>query len=158
MNMEHAYPRAYLDDVVEAQGKLFDLVAHDHPDMDTADFIVHYMKSAARKHIDNAQAYVCTMDYKELWDYFQKNELYSLRRGESLQGFLPDWIGEFYAYYQWFYNIPSAELVNHIPVNYLINAYPGLHDLDLDLAVQKVGPIQNFSSSSPEEATRAKRN
>ncbi|MBO6080306.1 MAG: hypothetical protein J6P54_05000 [Bacteroidales bacterium] len=156
--MEHAYPKAYLDDVVEAQGKLFDFVAHNHPDMDTADFIVHYMKSATRKHIDDAQAYVCTMDYKELWDYFQKNEHYSFRPGESLQGFLPDWIGEFYAYYQWYYNLTSAELIDQVPVSYLINAYPGLHDLDLDLAVQKVGPIQTSSLSSLEEAIRAKRN
>ena len=55
------------------------------------------------------------------------------------QDFIPDWIGEFYAYYQWFYNIPSSLIVEKIPVNYLIHAYPGLHDLDLELAVKKVG-------------------
>lgn len=56
-------------------------------------------------------------------------------------GFVPDWIGEFYAYYQWYYNLPSAVLVKKIPVDFLIKAYPGLHDLDLELAVKKVGEV-----------------
>ena len=55
---------------------------------------------------------------------------------------MPDWIGEFYAYYQWYYNLPSAELVKKIPVDFLEKSYYGLHDLDLQLAVQKVGEIR----------------
>ena len=34
-----AYSDAYLEDVVENQGKLFDLVAQSFPDKDTGDFI-----------------------------------------------------------------------------------------------------------------------
>ncbi|MBP3871593.1 MAG: hypothetical protein J6E46_11540 [Faecalicoccus sp.] len=55
---------------------------------------------------------------------------------------MPRWIGEFYAYYQWYYNIPSSEIIEKIPVEYLMKTYPGLHDLDLELAVQKVGDIK----------------
>ena len=62
-----------------------------------------------------------------------------MKDGKALAGFLPDWVGEFYAYYQWFYNIPSQEVVKKIPLSFLKKAYPGLHDLELDLAVQKVG-------------------
>ena len=54
---------------------------------------------------------------------------------------MPDWIGEFYAYYQWYYGIPSAEVVKRIPLDFLKKAYYGLHDLELDLAVQKVGEV-----------------
>ena len=64
-----------------------------------------------------------------------------LKPGKSIDGFIPDWIGEFYAYYQWFYNIPSAIVVKKIPVDFLINAYHGLHDLDIDIAVKKVGIV-----------------
>ncbi|MBQ6517437.1 MAG: hypothetical protein IJI14_01880 [Anaerolineaceae bacterium] len=134
-----AYPDVYLNDVVETQGKLFDLVAQSYPDKDTTDFITTYMMSKTRKSIDQAKAYVNTMDAKTLWDYFSKNEKYNLKSGKALDGFMPDWIGEFYAYYQWFYNIPSKEVVKKIPVDFLIKAYHGLHDLDLDLAVKKVG-------------------
>ncbi len=56
-----AYPDAYLSDVVENQGKLFDLVAQEYPGKDTAAFINAYMQSKTRKSIDDARAYVNTM-------------------------------------------------------------------------------------------------
>ena len=136
-----AYSQDYLNDVVENQGKLFDFVAHSFPDSDTEDFIVTYMASKTRKSIDEAKAYVNTMSAKELWDYFIKTENYSLKSGKALDGFMPDWIGEFYAYYQWYYDIPSSEVLEKIPLDFIKKAYYGLHDLELDLAVQKVGKV-----------------
>ena len=136
-----AYSDVYLGDVVENQGKLFDYVANTYPDKDTEDFINAYMTSKTRQSIDQAKAYVNTMDAKELWEYFKETEHYSLQQGKAMEGFMPDWIGEFYAYYQWYYNIPSAEVNQKIDVDFLKKAYYGLHDLDLDLAVQKVGEI-----------------
>ena len=136
-----AYSEAYLNDVVENQGRLFDFVAQEYPDKDTEAFINAYMASRTRKSIDEAQAYVNTMDARELRAYFIRTENYHLKDGEAMGGFMPAWIGEFYAYYQWFYNLPSAELVKRIPVSFLKKAYAGLHDLDLDLAVKKVGKV-----------------
>lgn len=74
-----AYAEDYLNDVVENQGKLFDFVAQTFPDKDTEDFIDTYMKSNTRKSIDEAQAYVNTMDASELWEYFLKTEQYKLK-------------------------------------------------------------------------------
>ena len=136
-----AYSEEYLNDVVENQGKLYDFVAQTFPNMDIEDFINTYMISKTRKSIDEAKAYVNTMDAKELWKYFSDTEQYQLKDGEALEGFMPDWIGEFYAYYQWYFNIPSSELIQKIPVDFLKKAYYGLHDLELDLAVQKVGEV-----------------
>lgn len=136
-----AYPVEYLNDVVENQGKLFDLVAQSYPDMDTANFIAAYMASKTRKSIDEAQAYVMTMDAQALWAYFVETEQYTLKPGKALEGFMPDWIGEFYAYYQWYYNIPSCEVIRKVPLEFLKKAYMGLHDLELALAVQKVGEV-----------------
>ena len=136
-----AYADEYLNDVVESQGKLFDLVAQEYPNKDTEAFINTYMASKTRKSIDEAKAYVNTMDAKELWAYFTETENYHLREGKVMEGFMPFWIGEFYAYYQWYYNLPSAELVKKIPVSFLKKAYAGLHDLELDLAVKKVGEV-----------------
>lgn len=136
-----AYSKVYLEDVVENQGKLFDFVANNFPNNDTADFIKIYMSSKTRKSIDEASAYVNTMNAKELWEYFIKTEKYFLKPGKSLQGFMPDWMGEFYAYYQWYYNMPSCEVVKKITPEFLMKAYHGLHDLDLELAVKKVGEV-----------------
>lgn len=134
-----AYAKDYLNEVVENQGKLFDLVAQNFPDMDTEDFIRSYMQSKTRKSIDQAKAYVNTMSAKELWGYFTETEGYSLKEGKALDGFMPDWIGEFYAYYQWYYAISSSEVLRKVPLDFLKKAYHGLHDLELDLAVKKVG-------------------
>ena len=134
-----AYSNDYLNDVLENQGKLFDFVAQNFSDKDTEDFIKVYMQSKTRKSIDEAKAYVNTMSAKELWDYFTETENYVLKSGKSIDGFIPDWIGEFYAYYQWYYNIPSSEVLKKVPLDFLKKAYYGLHDLELDLAVQKVG-------------------
>ena len=133
------YPECYVSEVVENQGKLFDMVAHNFSDKDTEDFINAYMKSETRKSIDEAKAYVATMNAQELLAYFLDRDKYSLKQGKAMEGFVPDWIGEFYAYYQWYYNIPSAELVDKIPIHFLVKAYGGLHDLEIDLAVKKVG-------------------
>lgn len=137
-----AYDEAYLSDVVENQGKLFDLVAQKYTEKDTVDFINAYMTSKTRKSIDESQAYVNTMNAAELWDYFCKTEDFKLKDGKALQGFLPDWIGEFYAYYQWYYNIPSSEIIKKVAPDFLIKAYAGLHDLELVLAVKKVGVVR----------------
>lgn len=134
-----AYPVEYLSDVVHNQGRLFDMVAQEHPDMDTAAFISAYMASNTRASIDQAQAYVCTMDAPSLWSYFTETEHYVLQPGKGMEGFLPDWIGEFYAYYQWYYDLPSREVIERVPLDFIMKAYAGLHDLELDLAVQKVG-------------------
>ena len=79
-----AYSQDYLNDVVENQGKLFDFVAQTYPDKDTEDFIKTYMTSKTRKSIDEAKAYVNTMDAKELWEYFTETEKYSLKSGKAL--------------------------------------------------------------------------
>ena len=136
-----AYSEVYLDDVVETQGKLFDLIAQKYPDMDTENFINTYMASKTRKAIDNSQAYVNTMDAVDLWNYFTNTENYKLKPGEALKGFFPKWIGEFYAYYQWYYNVPSIEVIQKLPINFLKKSYQSLSALDLELAVQKMGLI-----------------
>lgn len=134
-----SYSIDYLDFVVESQGRLFDIVSEEYPTKDTEDFIESYMKSYTRKCIDNSQAYVNTMSGRELLAYFIETEHYEFKDGKVMKGFMPRWIGEFYAYYQWYYDIPSSEVIKEVPLDFLKKAYYGLHDLTLKLAVEKVG-------------------
>ena len=135
----HAYNEVYLKEVVETQGKLFGEVAEYSPGIDVENFIKNYMTSRTRRFIDEGQAYVCTFDAKELWEYFCKTDGYRPRQGEVIGGFLVDWIGQFYAYFQWYYNMTSKRVIELVPLEFIRAAYHGLHDLELDLAVRKVG-------------------
>ena len=133
------FSKAYLEEVIENQGKLFEY-AQDHcPGMDIVDFINQYMNSRTRFLIDEGQAYVSTMDAESLFDYFLKNDKYEPKQGKTAGGFAPNWIGQFYALFQWIYRLPSKEVVKLLPVTFMFEAYPGLHDLDLYVAVHKVG-------------------
>ncbi len=132
-----AYPECYLNEIVETQGKMFELVA-DSPDVDFDDFLEKYMTSKTRSYLDRADAYVSNLSEKELYDYFCQIDGYSPKEGKSLSGFAPDWIGQFYARFQWQENVPSAKLIELLPVDFMKASYSGLHDLDLSLAVDKV--------------------
>ena len=79
-----------------------------------------------------------TMSSEELWEYFREVDHFVPKKKEGIGGFAPDWVGRFYAYYQWYYEISSKELVRQIPVEFILAGYRGLHDLDLELAVKKV--------------------
>lgn len=135
----HAYHESYLKEIVETQGKLFDEVTEYMPGIDVKKFIIDYMTSKTRHFIDEGQAYVCTLNSKELWNYFCEVEQYKPSKGETLGGFSADWSGRFYAYFQWYYNMTSKKVITLIPLDFILTAYPGLHDLELDLAVRKVG-------------------
>lgn len=133
-----AYDKSYLNEIVETQGKLFSYIADMRPEADVEDFIVTYMASNTRKLLDKADAYLSNLTYKELFDYFCSTEKYLPKSGKTISGFMPDWIGEFYAFYQWQYQQNSDTLLTIIPLDFIKAAYYGLHDLDLKLAVQKV--------------------
>lgn len=135
----HAYNESYLREIVETQGKLFEEVQEYVPDIDMENFIYEYMNSKTRKYVDSAQAYVCTLDAKNLWDYFCAVDNFNPTSGKGILGFAINWIGQFYAYFQWFYNISSQKVLELVPLDFIKAAYNGLHDLELDLAVKKVG-------------------
>lgn len=134
-----AYSESYLEQIVETQGQLFDFVSYKFPECNTKDFINKYMQSYTRQRIDKADAYLSNEDVEDLYVWFIKLDNYIFSPGKAITGFKPDWIGKFYAYFQWYYNLPSKDVIEKVPLDFLEKAYYGLHDLDLELAVEKVG-------------------
>ena len=132
------FSKSYLKQVVETQGELFDLFARQNPTCDTDHFITAYMTGKTRADIDAGQAYVMTMFAEDLLRRFVGETGYEPVSGESMKGFRPDWIGRFYAYYQWAQRVSSRETIEAVPLEFIKKAYYGLHDLDLNLAVAKV--------------------
>lgn len=132
------FSKSYLKQVVETQGELFDLFARQNPACDTDHFITAYMTGKTRADIDAGQAYVMTLFAEDLLKRFVDETGYAPVPGESMKGFRPDWIGRFYAYYQWARQVSSRETLESVPLEFIKKAYYGLHDLDLNLAVAKV--------------------
>ncbi len=133
----NSYPQCYVNEIVETQGKLFELAA-DTPSLDFEDFAEKYLASKTRAYLDKADAYLSNLDQKELFEYFCKIDGFSPKTGKSILGFAPNWIGQFYARFQWQKNISSKALLKLLPIDFVESSYAGLHDLDLDLAVEKV--------------------
>jgi len=136
--MKSAYPIAYRDEIVETQGKLFGRFQCDHPEADGEDFMSAYLQSETRSRLDNAAALLSNMTPAELQDTFISQEGYAVRAGLPVDPFAADWIGQFYAYYQWQTGERSRDIVKRMPLRMMRAAYPGLHDLDLRLAVERM--------------------
>ena len=136
--MKHPYNAAYLQEISETQGALFESLQDVAPEIDGLEFIRLYMKSDTRQLLDKGDAYLATLGPRGLMDYYMSEDAHETRPGPPLRGFAPNWIGQFYAQYQWHTGELSSDIVERIPPEWLATAYPGLHDLDMRLAVQKV--------------------
>ena len=136
--MTHPYDVSYLQEIAETQGALFERLQDEQPTVDGLDFIRSYMKSETRALIDKGDVYLATLEPSRLMAYYRNADKPTAKDGEPLRGFVPNWIGQFYANYQWQTDTPSSEIDNQVPPEWLAAAYPGLHDLDMKLAVEKV--------------------
>ena len=58
-----------------------------------------------------ADAYVSNLPERELYDYFCKVDGFTPKEGQSLSGFAPDWIGQFYARSQWQKNVQCERIL-----------------------------------------------
>lgn len=65
---DYAYPECYVNEIVETQGKLFELVA-DTPSVDFEDFIRRYMTGKTRNYLDCADAYLSNLIFKQIIHY-----------------------------------------------------------------------------------------
>lgn len=143
--MTHPYDASYLQEIAETQGALFERLQDVAPAVDGIDFVRTYMKSQTRAYIDKGDVYLATLGPTGLMDYYRREEPAELKSGAPLRGFAPNWMGQFYAQYQWRTGMLSRDVVEQVPPEWLATAYQGLHDLDLPLAVNKVAAEMNQS-------------
>lgn len=141
--MTHPYDASYLQEIAETQGAFFERLQDVAPTADGIDFIRTYMKSRTRAYIDKGDVYLATLDPTGLMDYYRREEPAPVKPGTPLRGFVPNWMGQFYAQYQWQTGLQSRAVVEQVTPEWLATAYQGLHDLDLPLAVTKVSAETN---------------
>lgn len=150
--MKHPYNAIYLQEISETQGALFESLQDIAPKVDGLEFIRSYMKSDTRQFLDKGDVYLATLGPRELMDYYLTEDAHETKPGPSLCGFAPNWIGQFYAHYQWQTGELSSDIVERIPPEWLASAYSGLHDLDMRLAVEKVAAIVGNGHATPSAA------
>lgn len=141
--MSVAYPIAYRDEIVETQGRLFGRLEREHPGCDGVDFIESYLRSDLRSAVDCAEPIPANLSAGELEARFVRESAYEFRPGASVEAVSADWLGQFYAYCQWAQNLSSREVVARYPVVTMLAGYPGLHDLSLPLAVERMNLVFN---------------
>lgn len=139
--MKPAYHISYRDEIAETQGRLFARLVRENPTADGANFISAYLSSELRGRIDYADAIPANMTASELKEYFVEKEHYNFKEGEPIDSIPADWIGQFYAVYQWETGSLSKDIVKQIPVKTMVAAYAGLHDLDMNLAVERIANL-----------------
>ena len=131
------YSESYLQEVMETQGKFFERLQDEPEPIDSEDMITAYLNSDTRRQLDEGHAYYLTLNADDLKRVFLEESGYQPKSGEPLRGFMPNWIGQFYAYAQWKWGVLSREIIRKLPVRTMRIAYPGIHDLDMSLAVER---------------------
>ncbi len=133
-----AYSQLYVADIIDIQGKMFYEMRDYLPGVDEKWFIETFMKSDIRRCLDNGNFLWANKFPLEIIDKFIQSLGGDYKRGETWGGFLPEWVGWIYAEYQWRYNVPSAELIEILPLSEMERIFPTLHQCGESAACQKI--------------------
>ena len=147
--MKHAYDELYAGDVIIQQGGLFEYIARIHPNVDFILFVKEYMQSDLRSDIDVGWPKAAALLVRELYNRYTLKEGHSIpvggcRVSENAAG----WVGRFYAYYQWYWNIKSVDLVKRLTPEGLLGMYPGAHSKNM-ISVIKDLPPETLPDAEP---------
>jgi hypothetical protein len=134
-----AYDEVYLGDIMSHVGHSFLKIRDDLPGVDEKWYIEMFMRSDIRRLLDEANPFWANRLPGELVLDFLAEELCGeYRRGEEWWGFLPEWAGRIYSLYQWYYNVPSALLIDMLPLSKMETVYPTLHQAGELATVEKI--------------------
>ena len=137
-----AYDELYVDKIMRNQGKMFFYLREELPDADEKWFIEKYMRGNIRRLLDSANPKLAAKPAPELLHAFINRECGGeYKRGGQWGGFLPQWAGEIYSLYQWTYNVPSAELIDILPLSVMERLYIPGHQMGRDAAVKKIHDV-----------------
>ena len=134
-----AYSELYASDIIEHQGYVFLNIREELPDVDEKWFIEAWMKSEIRQYLDTATPKWAGMPPQELIWWFVHHECEGeYRKGEKWGGFLPQWVGIMYSLYQWKFELPSAKIIEVLPLDVMEKLYVPYHQLGDEAAVYKL--------------------
>jgi hypothetical protein len=131
------------------QGKIFYIIRDKLPGVDEKWFIETFMKSFYRSRLDEGiwiyaykspeaavEWFMCEIGPGDIWSGEFISAEY--KKGEEWGGFLPQWAGMMYSYYQWRTGIPSAELIEQLTLEDMERIYPALHQMGWEAGANKI--------------------
>lgn len=137
-----SYSELYVEDIQVTQGRVFLNIRDELPGVDEKWFIEKYMKSDIRRLLDSANPKLAAKPSPELIQAFIDRECGGqYLRGAKWGGFLPQWVGEIYSLYQWKFDVPSAELIDLLPLSEMERMYIPGHQMGWDAAVDKIHSV-----------------
>lgn len=129
---EPAYPGLYVDDAMWSRGSLFVQVADDGTGWDFSHFYEEFMRCKTAELLDSGWPRVVCLNGTELLRYLQEYEPQLFVKGEHpWWPSAAEWSGWFLCKYQWYWNIPSKELVTRFTPDLLLRIWPGAHSQGL---------------------------
>jgi hypothetical protein len=142
MELMGAYNELYTAKIKRSQGKVFYLAQNELPKVDVRWFIEKYMRSKIREQLDIANPKMAAKPAPELIHAFINRECDgTYDRGEGMFEFTAQWIGEIYSLYQWKYGVPSAELIDLLPLSDMERMYIPGHEMGWNAAVDKIHSV-----------------
>lgn len=139
--MQHAYDKIYLNEICISQSELFTKVLFLKPHVDIDQFITDYMHSDIRRMIDSAWPRWASSPANEILDGFIEQENYVIPTGQCrMDEDMAIWVGDYYARYQWYWNISSADLITWFPTMELGPRYPGMHSKNMEILIEDYPP------------------
>ena len=134
MARQHPYIKEYLEGAYRLQAKLFDGLFIIDSEVSEEDFINKFMRSRCKELLDHANPRLVNATVRELYEhYYRLGGEEPLRiKEDKQQGYAPQqlyWVGMMYEYAHWYYNIPSKELIEYIPLKDMLYAYRCGHQM-----------------------------
>ena len=124
----------YLEDVIEAQGDVFEIAENNGCDPEV--FAEMYLRSKVRRFIDNGSAYHCNLSGSELWRELGMSGGTDVWYAEEMSRFR--FLGEMYAMLQFAVGVPSSAVLRHFPVQKLLKSYDSLCNMDIETAAEMI--------------------
>lgn len=135
MSFEEYMP-LYIDEVTDTQGSLFAQAARMGYRIDR--FAEDFMRSELRRQIDDVSPIYCTMTPEIMMEYLKKEGVVFVKADEVFDEIQAEWLGVFYSRIQFKSGEYSKDLIKRYPSDMILSRYNALHDLDVDLAVEKL--------------------
>jgi hypothetical protein len=141
-----AYPETYLPDIWQNQARMFEIMCTDYPQWDARKMIADFLLSGYHKRIDEGHFMWASLPPPRWVKVFlitgeEKPDTSNWSMSGGLKPLDPGvgwWMGAVYAYYQWYCNVKSRDLVSVLTVRDMERMFNPLHTVGEITACRKI--------------------